>query len=112
MNYKIILGAAAVVIGIIGFIPYYRDIFKGKTKPHTFSWVGWTIMEAIGFFAQISQHAGAGAWVTGSNMLITTGVVVLSFRYGEKDIKLTDWLAFVAGLVGICPNGPLAQKRK
>lgn len=101
MHYKIILGALAVIVGVIGFVPYYLDIFKGKTKPHTFSWLGWTIMESIGFFAQISQHAGPGAWVTGTNMFLTLGIVVLSFRYGEKNIKILDWIAFTTGLIGI-----------
>lgn len=101
MDYKIVLGAIAVIISFIGYIPYYRDVLKGLTKPHAFSWLGWAILEGIGFIAQINQHAGAGAWVTGFGVLATLGIFYLSLRHGEKDIKLLDWIAFIAGVIAI-----------
>ena len=43
LEYKIILGVAAVLIGIAAYIAYFRNIFAGKTKPHAFSWLVWGI---------------------------------------------------------------------
>lgn len=101
MDYKIILGTLAVIIGFIGYVPYYRDIFKGKTKPHAFSWFGWVLLEGIGFFAQLSEGAGPGTWVTFASALLALGIAILSLRYGEKDIKIVDWIAFAGGILGI-----------
>ncbi len=101
MNYKIFLGILATVIGIIGYVPYYKDVLSGKTKPHSFSWFGWVLLEGIGFFAQVHDKAGAGTYVTAGSTLLGLGIFVFSLKYGEKDIKTLDWLAFVAGIFGI-----------
>src|SRR5580698_5703228 len=62
---KEILGASAILIGCISYVPYFRTIFSGKTKPHAFSWLVWGILTAIAFGGQIVGKGGAGAWVTG-----------------------------------------------
>ena len=98
---KVILGLAAVVVGLIGYVPYYRDIFRGTTKPHPFSWIGFSLLLGITFFAQMSTGAGAGAWVTGLSSLATFGIAILSFTKGERDITRFDWLCFVGALLGI-----------
>src|SRR3989344_7337654 len=112
MEYKIILSGLAIIIGFIGYIPYYLDILKGKTKPHTFSWLGWGLLEGIIFFVQIKAGGGPGAYVTGMSGLLMIGIVLLSFRYGDKDIKPIDWMALFGGIIGIVlwklTNNPLA----
>ena len=69
------LGIFAIVIGIYSYIPYFRDIVAGRTKPHAFSWFVWALLTGIAFFAQLHGKGGAGAWVTddpvGSVILIT-----------------------------------------
>lgn len=100
-DYKTILGVLAVVIGFIGYAPYFRDIFRGKTKPHVFSWLVWSILTAIGFLAQITRDAGAGAWVTGFTALICFIIAGLAFKYGEKEITKVDWLCFIGALLGV-----------
>ena len=69
MVYKELLGAVAIIIGFISYLPYFRDIFKGKTKPHAFSWLIWAILTAIGFAGQISDNAGPGSWALGFTAL-------------------------------------------
>ena len=59
-EYKVLLGALAIVIGIFAYIPYLRDLWRGKTKPHAFSWIIWGIMTSTGFFASMSRGGGAG----------------------------------------------------
>jgi hypothetical protein len=112
IDYKIVLGIAATIIGFIGYIPYFRGIFKGQTKPHIFSWLGWGLMEAAAFFAQISAGAGFGAWVVGFSSLTCFIVVILAFFKGEKSITLFDWLAFGGVIIGLVlwklTNNPLA----
>ncbi|MCK9351336.1 MAG: hypothetical protein M0P76_00955 [Candidatus Pacebacteria bacterium] len=66
MEYKLLIGYFALFFGIIGYIPYYRDIFRGKTKPHVFTWLIITIIISFGFYAQIKDGGSVGAWVTGA----------------------------------------------
>lgn len=99
MDYKVILGIVAIIIGLVGYVPYFRNIFLRKTKPHAFSWLVWTILTWTAFFVQIFSGAGPGAWVTGFTGVLCTTVFFLSLKYGEKDIHRSDWLSlFGAGI--------------
>lgn len=100
-DYKAILGAVAVIVGLIGYIPYYRDVLRGTTKPHPFSWIGFALLLGITFFAQIATGAGPGAWVNGISALGVFGVAILALTRGEKNVTTFDWVCFVGGLLGI-----------
>lgn len=100
-DYKIILALLATLIGLIGYIPYFRDIFKGTTKPHVFSWFIWSLLTGIAFAAQVVEGAGPGAWVTGFTAVVCSAVAVLAFSKGEKEITKSDWVCLVLALLGI-----------
>jgi hypothetical protein len=100
-DYRVLLGFLAVLIGVIGYIPYYRDIFRGTTKPHPFTWVGFGILNAITFVAQVVTGGGPGAWVTGITTIATLGIAALAFNRGEKRITPFDWICFGGALIGI-----------
>lgn len=93
---KDFLGVLAVCIALYSYIPYFRDIFKGKTKPHAFSWFVWGLMTAIAFFAQVSGGAKAGAWATGFTALICFVIFGCALKYGRKNIVAVDWF-FLGG---------------
>lgn len=99
---KEIIAAIAVVLTLIGYGTYIYSIFKGDTRPHPFSWLIWGILTAIGFFAQIADHAGPGAWVTGVSALITLFIAALGYLK-RHDIVITraDWITFIAALAAI-----------
>lgn len=99
MEYKAVLGMLAPIIGFIGYVPYFRDIFRGTTKPHMFSWFVWVLLLGTAFFAQIAE--GAGAWVTGFTAIVCLFIAVLAFSRGEKNITRLDWVCFVGALLGI-----------
>jgi hypothetical protein len=101
MDYKTILGTAAVIIAIVSFFPYIRDTLKGKTKPHAFSWLVWSIIMGVGFAAQISDGAGTGAWVTSIFASFNFLIFLLSLKWGEKNITTSDWASLVAAAFGV-----------
>ena len=65
MCYKAVLTIIASFLLIGSYIPYFRDIYSGKTKPHAFSWFIWSLSACIAFAASIVKGGGAGAWVMG-----------------------------------------------
>ena len=98
---KELAGSIAIALSIIGYVHYLRDIFRGKTKPHAFSWIVWTLITFIVGAAQLA--AGAG-WGTVHNL--ATGVICLVIVYAaiknkDKDIKRIDILLFCAALMAI-----------
>lgn len=101
MDYKIILGTIASIVSLIGYVPYIRDIFRKKTKPHVFSWLVWSFSAGIVFFAQVVKGAGSGAWAMGIAVVVSFSIAVLAAFKGEKKITFLDWLAFSGALVGL-----------
>lgn len=101
MYYKELLAVIATILSIISYIPYIRDIIKGKTKPHAFSWLVWATLVAIGFFGQIADNAGPGAWVIGSTAILCFIVFLFSLKRGEKNITFLDWLSLVSAGIAI-----------
>ena len=111
MSMKEFLGAVAVIIGFIGYVPYFKTIFSGKTKPHAFTWFVWGTLTAIAFASQLAGNGGAGAWVTGFTALVSFTIFGLALFKGVKDFPLADWLCLagcvVATLLWALTNSPL-----
>jgi len=98
---KVILGATSVVACLAQYIPYIRNVIKGRTRPHIFSWFIWGLPAGIVFAAQLLNGGGAGSWVTGLTAFLCTVVFLLSLFYGDRDIALLDWISFALALAAI-----------
>lgn len=112
MGYKIFLGYLAVIIGIISYIPYITNIFRGKTKPHAFSWLVWSILTGIAFAVQAVENGGAGAWVTGVTSLACMVIFILALFKENIKFSFFDWsslvVAFTAIILWKITNNPVA----
>ena len=98
---KTIIGVIAIVLTFIGYAPYIRDIFLGKTKPHVFSWLIWTIVTTIIYALQISAGAGPGSWVTLAVALTLFLVFLLGLKNGSKDIRKIDVVFLLAAVLAL-----------
>jgi uncharacterized protein with PQ loop repeat len=101
MNIKDFIGVVAVALTFIGYAPYIRDIFNGKTKPHIFSWFTWILTTALVYALQATSGAGPGAWVTLSLVVIMSFITILSFKRGYKDIKKIDVIFFLLAILAL-----------
>ena len=101
MLIKQILGVSASLITFIAYVPYIVNIFRNKTKPHTFSWFVWSLLTVISFFSQIAGGAGPGAWLMGTTAIICFLVFILGLKKGTKDIQRIDWISFVGALAAM-----------
>lgn len=95
------LGIIATLIAILAFIPYFRDIALSKTKPHAFSWLIWGLLMLIAYSAQVTGHAGPGAWVTGISAAICLSIFFLALKRGEKSITRFDKGCLIFALAAI-----------
>ena len=98
-----IFGVISVVISFSATVFYVVSIFRGQTKPHLFTWIVWTILPAIGFFAQRHDDAGAGSWASGLTAIDCFFITLLALKYGEKHFTRSDKIAFAASLSAIIP---------
>jgi len=98
---KEIISFIAVVLTFLAYIPYYRDILKGKTHPHVYSWSLWGLLTVLIVALQIKGGAGPAVWVTAAAGLLCLGVVALSLKRGKKDITTSDTITAILSLVAI-----------
>lgn len=103
MDIKIVLGTIAALFAAGSAYLYIRDIFRGNTKPHIYTWLIWAIVTIIGFLGQWVSGGGPGSWATGVTALYTLVVLALSFRYGTKDITRFDTLCLTLAVISIIP---------
>ncbi|MFN3827328.1 MAG: hypothetical protein ACK4NR_06845 [Micavibrio sp.] len=111
MDIKQILSVIGMCLAVYCLFPYYIAILKRKAKPHIFTWVIFGIITSLAAAIQFSEGGGSGAWIVGLNGALCLTVVVLSLKFGEKQITKGDWLVFVVALsavpVWLLANNPL-----
>lgn len=100
-----ILGTVAVFLALFSSSLYIRDIFRGNTKPHIYTWLIWSIVTSIAFLGQWVSGGGPGAWATGVTTLVTVFILLLSLKggYGTKDITHFDKICLVLAIASILP---------
>lgn len=101
-SFSAVLSALAMALTFIAFVPYFRSILAGTTRPHVFSWVIWGTNTSVAFVATLSAGGGAGAWAVGFSAAITLAVAAMAWaRRADVHITRADWLFFLAGLAAI-----------
>jgi len=98
---KITLGIISSVLTVLVAIPYIWDMYRGKTKPHAFSWLIWALVAGIAYFGQALDKGGAGSWNTGMSALFGLIIFLGSLKVGTRDISKLDWFCLWSCILGI-----------
>jgi hypothetical protein len=99
MTDKAILGLVSVALAAIGYTSYAVTVLRGRTRPHILSWWIWSLVMAVAAAVQITNGAGAGAWVTAFSAAACLAIALLSLRHGDRNIAATDWAALATALM-------------
>lgn len=97
------LGFVTIILSIIGHTPYIIDTIRGKTKPHIFTWIIWSIITLLAFFGQWAKGGGAGSWGTGITWVMAILITLFAIKKGVRDITLSDKVFFIGALLAIIP---------
>lgn len=100
---KDVLAIIAAILAVLGNLPYIRDAFKRRVKPHPFTWLVWTIVSAIVLFGQIAKGAGIGALPVAVAGAFTATIFLFSVQYGFTYVQKSDKYYLAAALLGIIP---------
>ena len=98
---KPFLATLAVVMAVSGYIPYLKDTFSGKTKPHIFSWFLWCLVSLIAFGLQITNKAGWGSLPNLVMGVICLVIFLKSMGNGKKGIKRTDVVSLFMAIISL-----------
>lgn len=96
-----IIGGLSVVIGFVGEVFYLWQIYRGRIKPHLFSWIIWVIILSVDFAAQYVEKSGPGTWALATSITACLFVIIAACYRGEKYITKGDWAAFIMALLAI-----------
>lgn len=112
MDIKVVLSIIATGIAIISYIPYLKDTWSGKTKPHAFSWFIWALLGYIAGAAQLAGGGGIGAMIVLTTSTISLFISLYALKkLGMQFITKSDWAGFTIALLAIplwiITKGPL-----
>jgi hypothetical protein len=91
------------LIGAAGSLVYLIDTVKGKIKPNRVTFLLWSVVPFIAFFAQIEQGVGLEALMTFSTGFLPLTVFIASFVNKQAEWKLTrfDLICGMLSLFGL-----------
>ncbi len=102
MSIKLIFAILASLVGIVGaFLPYLRDIFLKKTKPHAYTWLIWTITQGTAVAGLWYGGGGWGALALFIGTVFLFIIFLLSLKYGTRNITKGDTIILIAALLAI-----------
>ncbi|MEK7059592.1 MAG: hypothetical protein AAB971_02460 [Patescibacteria group bacterium] len=100
---KELLAIIAALIAIAGNVPYLKDTFAKRVRPHPYTWLVWAIVSGITLFGQIAKGAGVGALPTAVAECFTITIFLFSLQYGFKYVRRTDKYFLIIALLGLIP---------
>ena len=101
MDTKTLIGLVTIAIGVVSYSFYFRDIFRGKTKPEAYSWLIWSVLATITFFAQRASGAGPGAWATLLTAVVCLMISLIAFKKRYAHLKIIDVVSLVGALIAL-----------
>ncbi len=103
LSLQTVFAGLAVILALIGNIPYLRSIIRSTVQPHPYTWMIWSIVSMVTFFGALQRGAGIGALPTGIAELFTIIIFFYSLRYGWRSIRPVDHIFLGIALLGIIP---------
>jgi len=101
MNFKLGLIGISLILQIVGYIPYLRDIIKKKTEPHSYTWLIWAITQGIAAAGVWYGNGGLGMYTLIFGVIAVFIIFCFSLKYGTKNITKSDTVIFILALLSI-----------
>lgn len=101
MNIKIFFAVIAVIVGLISYYPYVKDIFSLKTKPHIYSWLIWTITQGTAMFAIYYGGGFLGGLELTMATILNITILIFCLKYGTKNITKGDTVILITAILAI-----------
>lgn len=91
----------SVVFNVAAYLPYFRDIFAGKTKPHRTTWFIYFLLTISTFSTQLALGASGYLWLLGTQAIMMLLVFLLSIKYGVGGFSKVDIVCLIGALAGL-----------
>jgi len=98
---KIAASALATALAVVAYVPYLIDMFKGKNKPHLYTWISIFLVTSVVAYIQLVGGAGVGAIPTITGVAIDAVILYYCFRFGTKDVVFMDKVCLAISVLGV-----------
>jgi hypothetical protein len=98
---KILFLILSISVNIIAFYPYIKDIFLGKTKPHTYTWLIWTLTQGTAVFGLLFGGGGYGVVAMVVSFVLVFTVFLFSLSKGFEKPNFSDKLFLILAFISI-----------
>lgn len=107
---KILASIAATAIALVAYIPYLVDMFRGKNRPHLFTWISIFMVTCIVAYIQLIGGAGIGAIPTILGAGVDGVILFYCFRFGTKDVVFVDNVCLAISIIGVLSYAVLSSR--
>ena len=101
MDLHTFLGILSAVVFASGYVPYIISILRGKTQPHPFSWLLWTILGFVSFYLYVHVGAVETLPLAFFNCVLPFAIVFLSLRTWSGGFSRFDYVCLGISLLAI-----------
>jgi hypothetical protein len=98
---KLLFALCATAIGIVSYVIYIRDVLRGRTQPHLYTWLIWSMTTGTFAAAIFAGGGGRGFLAPLAFFLLTCSTTLLSLKFGTKNVTRGDALSLAAALIAI-----------
>lgn len=102
---KIAASIFATGIALVAYVPYLIDMFKGKNRPHLYTWISILLVTAVVAYIQVVGGAGVGAIPTILGVGVDAVILFYCFRFGTKDVVFMDKICLAISVLGVIIYG-------
>jgi len=107
---RVIASVLAIGISFVAYVPYVIDMFRGKNKPHIYSWTSIFLITCVVGYLQFVGGAGIGALPTLLGVISYLVIIILCARFGTKDIATLDIVCLGLSILGVLAYAALRSK--
>jgi len=107
---KLIASALAIGLTLVAYIPYILDMFKGKNKPHLYTWISIFLVTSVVAYLQVVGGGGIGAVPVVLGLAVDVVILACCFKFGTKDVVFMDKVCLALSIVGVLSYVLLTKK--
>lgn len=101
MHFSYVFLALAVLSNIVANAIYLRNLWLKKIKPHTFTFLVWSIILGLNFFIQLFNGVEWGVAILAANFLGCVTIFTVCVWHGYIKYDWLDWVSLSLALLAI-----------
>ncbi|HVY72652.1 MAG TPA: hypothetical protein VG984_01185 [Candidatus Paceibacterota bacterium] len=100
---KAALAIVAALLAVAGNVPYLQQTWKGRVKPHPYTWLVGSIVSGTVLLGMLDKGAGIGSLPVAVSEAFTIVIFLFSLKFGFTKITRSDKLFLALALAGLIP---------